>query len=501
MTAAKAYERLIQRYKKISLLTSCSSVLRWDERTYMPKGAARLRSEQLALLTGLAHEQYVAPELGELLAQIEGTALLSDPLSVPAVNVREIRRLYERRQRLPQRLVQELARVTSLAQAVWAEARAASDFSLFRPHLEEILTLVREEAQALAADGGPLYDALLDEFEPGQTSANLTALFTALRDGLVPLIRAVAESARHPDTTILQGHFPIDRQEAFGRDVSRAMGFDFYRGRLDVTVHPFCVGIGPGDTRMTTRYDPASFTQAFFAILHETGHGLYNQGLDDNHTGTPMGQPVSLSIHESQSRLWENFVGRSRPFWEHVLPGAKEAFPEALGSVSVDALYGAVNELQPRFIRVDADEASYNMHILLRFEIEQALLAGDLSARDLPGAWNEAFQCYFGMTPPDDARGCLQDVHWSAGLIGYFPTYFLGNLYAAQIYAQAQEELGTTFQGGNFSDLREWLERRVFQHGKRYRTDELVEVVSGKPPSHQPLIDYLQRKYGEIYGI
>jgi carboxypeptidase Taq len=296
----------------------------------------------------------------------------------------------------------------------------------------------------------------------------------------------------------------VDRQEAFGRAAAAAIGFDFEGGRLDVTTHPFCSGIGPGDTRLTTRYNPRDLGDALFSILHEAGHGIYDQGLDPAHFGTPMGQAVSLGIHESQSRMWENFVGRSRAFWEHFFPQARQAFPEALGGVSLDGFYLAINDVRPSFIRVDADEATYNLHIMLRFELEQALIAGKLQALDVPAAWNETFKRYLGLDVPDDARGCLQDTHWSGGAIGYFPTYTLGNLYAAQFFAQALadlRDLDAQFRRGDFAPLKEWLNAKIHRRGKRYRAAELVVAVTGKPLSHQPLMDYLKNKYAPLYGI
>jgi carboxypeptidase Taq len=296
----------------------------------------------------------------------------------------------------------------------------------------------------------------------------------------------------------------VDHQAAFGRAVAAAIGFDFEAGRLDVTAHPFCSGIGPGDTRLTTRYNPRDFGDAFFSIMHEAGHGLYDQGLDPAHYGTPMGSAVSLGIHESQSRMWENLVGRSRAFWERFFPQARQAFPDALGEVDLEPFYFAINDCRPSFIRVDADEATYNLHILLRFELEQALISGDLPPADVPAAWNQSVQRYFDLTPPDDARGCLQDTHWSGGAIGYFPTYTLGNLYAAQFFAQARADLGDLdeqFRRGEFSPVKEWLTAKIHRQGQRYRAADLVVAVTGRPLSPGPFLDHLRGRYGPLYGI
>ena len=405
--------------------------------------------------------------------------------------------------KIPQRLIEEITHTTTMAQGVWAQARVNDDFPKFLPWLEKILKLELEVAKCLGYKK-EAYDALLDNYEPGATYESIGKVFADLRKELVPLVAAIKDSKRNPDLSIIEREYPVDRQAMFGQSGSIAIGFDFQAGRLDITAHPFCSGIGPGDTRITTRYNPRHFGQAFFGILHESGHGIYDQGLDPAHFGMPRGESVSLGIHESQSRMWENLVGRSRPFWKHFFPRAQQMFPEALGDVKFDDFYFAINDVRPSLIRVEADEVTYNLHILLRFELEYALLKGDLSPKDLPGAWNEKFKQFFGITPPTDADGCMQDVHWSAGYIGYFPTYTLGNLYSAQFFAKAKEDikdLDTQFAAGNFSELKKWLNKNIHSHGKRYRAEKLVQVVTGKPLSHQPLMSYLKTKYGELYGL
>ena len=496
-----AYQRLIAEVKQIALLGSCAGVLGWDERTYMPKGGAAHRAEQLALLVGMMHERATAPQIGEWLAEIDAGAY--EPHSEAAVNVREIRRGYERAVKLPRSLVEELARVTTMAQQVWRDARTKSEYALFQPHLQTVLDLKRREAAALGT-GATAYDALLDDYEPGETTENLTRVFSALRDELVELVGAIAESEKKSDEAILRREYPIGQQEAIGKLAAAQIGFDFDRGRLDITTHPFCSGIGPGDTRLTTRYNPRFFSEAFFSTLHEAGHGIYDQGLSEARYGTPMGESVSLGIHESQSRMWENFVGRSRGFWTYFFPTVQDAFPTALTGVSEGDFYAAVNAVTPSFIRVEADEATYNLHIMLRFEIEQALIDSGLKAEDVPGVWNETFEKYLGLTPPNDALGCLQDVHWSGGGIGYFPTYALGNLYAAQFFEQAREDVGdlnAQFAEGNFEPLKHWLTDKIYSQGQRYRAGDLVEVVTGKPLSHEPLMRHLRAKYEPLYEI
>ncbi len=440
-TPDEAYAELIRRIKAISLLGSCGSLLHWDHQTYMPPKGAAHRADQLALIAGLTHEQFTAAVIGELLSYAEERVLTEEPASVALVNVREIRRAYDRATRVPPALVEELARTSALAHDVWVDARKASDFERFRPWLEKLVHLKREEAKAVGR-GGLLYDALLDEYEPGETTARLTQIFGELQGPLVDLVGRLGACGKHPDVSVLHRNYPIAAQEAFGKTVVTAFGFDFQAGRLDITTHPFCSGIGPGDTRLTTRYDPHDFGEAFFGILHEAGHGLYDQGLDAQHHGTPMGEAVSLGIHESQSRLWENFVGRSRSFWDYWLPQARQAFPEALTAVDLNAFVFAINDVRPSLIRVEADEATYNLHVLLRFELEQALIGDTLSVADLPEAWAEGMKRLLGLTPPDDARGCLQDVHWSGGSFGYFPHVHAGEPVCGPVLRQGADRVG-----------------------------------------------------------
>jgi carboxypeptidase Taq len=498
------YDILLRRFKEYSLLGSCANVLGWDELTYMPPRGSAHRSEQMALLARLTHEMLTAPETGQFLAQAEQSDVVRDADWVPAANVREIRRLYDRAVKLPNELVEEMARVTSRAQQVWQEARKANDFGAFRPWLERIIGLKRRQADAIGYADSP-YDALLDEFEPGASAAEIAGAFAALRRDLVPLVNTIsASSRRKPRCEILEREYAVDRQKVFGQAAAVAIGFDFQSGRLDVAAHPFCSTPGPGDVRLTARYSPRSFNEGFFGILHEAGHGLYEQGLPVEHFGTPAGTATSLGIHESQSRTWENLVGRSRPFWEHFFPRARQVFPGSLHDVTLADFHFAVNAVQPSFIRVEADEVTYNLHVMMRFELEQAMLRGDLQAGDVPGAWNEAFHRSFGMTPPDDARGCLQDVHWSFGGIGYFPTYTLGNLYAAQFMETARRDLGgldDDFRRGEFSRLKGWLNEKVHAAGSRWRAGELCRRVTGAPLSHRPLLDYLRGKYTLLYGL
>ncbi|MCA9073926.1 MAG: carboxypeptidase M32 [Planctomycetaceae bacterium] len=499
---APAYTELIGHLQESALLASCSHLLGWDEQTYLPAQGAEHRAEQMALLAGLVHERTVSPRIGELLSELDRIDLGAE--TAAAANVREARRSYERATRLPKELVVELSRVTTLSQQAWVEARQAKDFKKFEPWLEKVIALKREEATAVGYGDGVPYDALLDDYEPGMTAEKVQAAFTPLRDDLVSLVQQIAGSSVTPDRSIVTRAYSIDAQRAFGRRAAEAIGFDFSAGRLDEAAHPFCSGIGPGDCRLTTRYDEHFFPQALFGTLHEAGHGLYEQGLNRDAFGTAMGHSASLGIHESQSRMWENFVGRRRAFWEHFLTPFRETFSTALGDVSLDEFYAAINIVEPSFIRVEADEVTYNLHIMLRFELEQLLISGDLSAADVPAAWNQKFEEFFSLSPPDDSVGCMQDVHWSAGLIGYFPTYALGNMYAAQFFNAAQSELGDLhqqFSRGEFAPLKDWLRTNIHQRGHLYQADRLLEVVTSETLSHEPLTDHLTSKFGELYNL
>jgi carboxypeptidase Taq len=489
--------------REAAILSACEAVLNWDERTYMPRGGSENRANMISLLAGMIHEKQTSPRIGEILNELLSDGVNPNDDSLEAANVREMKRDYDLSIKIPKSLVEELSKTVTLAQGKWQEARANSDFQAFLPWFEKVVNLKQQVAEALGYQGKP-YNAMLDIYEPGATTDEIAKTFAGLRDELVVLLDKIESSGKKPDTSIITRDYPVDLQEQFGMEASKAIGFDYHTGRLDKTVHPFCTGFGPGDTRITTRYDKNHFPGAFFGILHESGHGIYDQGLPHDHYGTPCGESISLGIHESQSRMWENMVGRSRPFWKYFFPKAQKTFPAALGNVTLDQFYFAINDVRPSLIRVEADEATYNLHILLRFEIESAFFNGELKLKDVPHAWNGKFESYFGIRPPDDAKGCLQDVHWSAGLIGYFPTYTLGNLYAAQFFAHADKELGglhAQFEKGDFRPLLDWLRKNIHSHGRRYRAKELVEKVTGRPLSHKPLIDYMTKKFGELYGF
>lgn len=502
-----AYERLRRLQREAATLGSVASLLSWDQETYMPPAAGAHRADQKAAMSTLVHQRVTDPRVGELLAECEADkSLTGDPASPVAANIHWMRRDYDKATRIPTELVAELARVGSLSQDAWKQARSKSDFSAFAPWLEKMMTLTKRKAECLGVpDGGELYDALLDEYEPRATAAEIESVFTPLRDRLASLVSEIGAASRRPSEAVLKIAVPADRQHEFGQTVLKAMGFDFKAGRLDVTTHPFCSGMAPGDTRLTTRYTGEGFLEPLYGTMHEGGHGLYEQGLPKaEHFGEPLGESISLGIHESQSRMWENFVGRSRQFWEWALPRAKDLFAPMIDSYTVDDLYGAANLVQPSYIRVEADEATYNLHVMLRFTIERALIRGELAVNDLPGEWNERFERLMGIKVPDDRRGCLQDVHWSFGLIGYFPTYTLGNLYAAQMWETINEQipdLEAQMTRGDFLPLKDWLTRNVHAHGMRYGAAQLCEKLTGKPLSADPLMRHLEGKLRPLYGI
>jgi carboxypeptidase Taq len=491
----QAYQALINLSREETILSSCADLLEWDEEVFMPSGGVKHRAEQLALLAGLSHDRGTDPRYEELLNALESSPLVTDPVSPAAVNVRELRRGFDRERRMPRRLVEETARVTSLAQKVWAKARKNNDYKLFVPWLDRIIALAREEADA-SGHNGTRYDALLEEYEPGMTTGQLSELFARLTSDLTPLVGALRDN--HSAKRTRPRRFPLDRQREFSQSVAAALGFDLDTARMDLGQHPFCTSIGPGDVRIALRFAAGDMTSGIFTLLHEIGHALYDQGLDPAHYGTPMGEAASLGLHESQSRLWENFVGRSDGFWRHFYPLLQSKFPESLTKVSRESFRQQIDRVEPGFIRVEADEVTYNLHIVIRFELERALLSGDLVSADLPGAWSELYQRYLGVTPEDDRSGCLQDAHWSEGLIGYFPTYALGNVYAAQIYDAAERDLGLlddVFAAGDFGGLRRWLAEHIHRHGMRYRSHQIIERITGSPPDASALVQHLSNRY------
>ncbi|MEN6406679.1 MAG: carboxypeptidase M32 [Thermoguttaceae bacterium] len=498
--SAKLFDEVCRYARQTAVWASIDATLGWDERTHLPPAGAEYRAEQSALVAGLAHQRWTDPTFGRQLEELAASPLAADPESDAALIARRLRRQYDRRIKMPKTLVERLARLTILGQQAWQDARQNDDFPAFRPILEEVVELKRQQAEAIGYDDCP-YDALLDEYEPEERTARVAGVLGQLRDALTPLVAEIQQSGRRPNVGLLHRDFPVALQAQFGLAAASAIGFDFARGRLDETAHPFCTTLGPHDCRITTAYDERHFGSALFSILHEAGHGLYEQGLPVEWFGLPPGEAVSLGLHESQSRLWENFVGRGRPFLTFYFPLAQQRF-SALRDVSFEEFYFAINDVRPSLIRIEADEATYNLHILIRFELERALLDGQLQAADLPAAWNEKYQTYLGVTPPNDRDGVLQDVHWSAGLIGYFPTYALGNLYAAQFFAQARRDIGdldARLTAGDFRPLLDWLRDRIHRHGQRWSAAELVRRATGRELSIEPLMEHLRTKLAPLY--
>ena len=487
------YAKLVERFREIGYLGSASSLLGWDQETYLPPSGIAFRAKQGAYFSARIHDLATAEEVGDWLNACKDEGL-SDP--VMAANVREWRHDYDRETKLETALVSEFKEATSLALAAWQKAREQSDFSVFAPHLEKIVELNHRKADAWGYDECR-YDALLETYERGARTSQLDAVFGSLKPKVVEIVQAAIERSKEIPSDLLAGEYPEAAQVAFNREVAEAIGFDFAAGRIDTTAHPFCSGIAPGDTRLTTRYNESDFTSSLFGVLHEAGHGLYEQGLRTELNGTPCGESVSLGIHESQSRLWENHVGRSRAFWERWLPRAVHYFPH-LAKTSVEEMTAAVNRAELSHIRVEADEATYDLHVMLRFEMEKRLVAGDLKVADLPAAWNEEFEALFGLPVRRDAEGCLQDIHWSMGAIGYFPTYSLGNLNASQLYASAlasNSGIEAGLAAGEYAPLLGWLRENVHRCGRQWLPDALMTTVTGEPTRPDFHLEHLRSRY------
>lgn len=495
------FKQVVDMVRQTALLEATLALLEWDERTGFPKRAGEYRVEQVTFLSGLIHRRKTSPQLGEHLEALAGTDLAGEPNRPEGATIRRLRRDFHRNSRLPTDLVEATAKATVLGQQAWEQARATDDWPHFQPYLHEIFGLRRREAECLQ-DQGTLYDALLDQYEEGARSEELTQVFASLRDELVALVRDVQASDRPPQGETWREPLSIDQQRKLSRWIAEQIGYDFERGRLDETTHPFCTTLGPHDCRILTRYQADYFPSGFYSTLHEAGHGLYEQGLPSQWYGLPPGTYASLGVHESQSRLWENFVGRSRAFWQWCFPAVVQMTGQWQG-LDAETAYRDANLVEPSLIRVEADEVTYNLHILIRFEIEQALLNGELATSEAPDAWNERYQHYLGIKPPTHAAGILQDVHWSAGLIGYFPTYTLGNLYAAQLMEAAAHDLGDLqplLASGEFRPLLDWLRSRIHAHGGCFHPVMLIENACGQALDARPLVSYLRGKLEPIYA-
>ena len=497
--ASENLRPLKERLATIKDIHSAASVLAWDRQTYMPEGGVGGRAEQLASLARTAHEMLVSPETGRLLEDAGGR----EPGSDDAALLRLARREHDRAVRLPARLVAETSRVTALAEVAWIQARTHSDWSKFAPHLGHVLALKQEEAGYL--DGEHPYDAMLDRYDPGSSTDRLVVMFDELKAGIVPLVSEISARLGEDRAAPLRGAFDEAAQEAFGREVISSFGYDWSRGRQDRAVHPFCINFGdPGDVRITTRFDPELLSVGLFATCHEAGHALYEQGVDPSYSRTPLAGGVSMGVHESQSRLWENLVARSRPFWSHFQPKLRIAFPGVLDGVDIETMYRAVNAVRPSEVRTEADELTYDLHVLLRFELEVGLFEGNLTVADLPEAWNAKMEEYLGIVPENDALGVLQDTHWAIGYFGYFPSYTLGNVLSVQLFETALKERPGIVPGmerGEFGDLLGWLRENVHRHGKKYEPDDLIAHSTGRPPDTAPYLRYLESKFGGLYGL
>jgi carboxypeptidase Taq len=475
----------------------------WDQETMMPPKGAVGRARQRAAVQGLLHERLTRPRIGEVLDALAEPPRRGELSQIDAAIVREVRREYDLAVKLPNAFVRELTQASAEGVEIWRRAREESRFVDFAPSLEHIVHLKQLEADYLGYADHP-YDALLDLYEPGLTVATLTPLFTALRQSTVALLDRLRGSTVTPDRRLLTQDYDLATQWEIGLMLVRAIGFDLDAGRVDRTTHPFATGLGPGDVRLTTRQRRDNLAELVFGNLHEGGHGLYEQGLDPDLDGTIVGQYVSLGVHESQSRLWENFVGRDAPFWQFNLPRLQAAFPAQLAGVTVEQFVLAVNRVEPSLIRVEADEVTYNLHIILRYEIERRLIAREVRTRDLPDLWNELMREYLGLTPPDDRTGVLQDTHWAIGGIGYFPTYTLGNVYAAQLWSAIRRDLpnlDADLAAGQVAPLLDWLRERIHRPGRLYQPVELIERATGSPPDAAHLARYLDEKFSRLYAL
>lgn len=491
------YQELDRKLKRAHILGTVQGLLGWDEQANLPADSADQRQEQSAAMSTLVHQASVDPEIGRLLARLEARADALEP--DPRVVIREARRNYDRAVKLPAEFVERGARLDSEAYHAWAKARAESRFSIFAPYLRRQLEHARERARHLGWEDRP-YDLQIDLHDPGMDAATISPLFDELQAGLAPIARAILDSEIKPPESIFKD-FPVEQQRAFLEKVIASLGFNYKRGRIDVSLHPFCSGNG-ADIRMTTRFDPDNPLDSLFSSIHETGHGLYEQGLPLASLHNALGQAAGMGVHESQSRLWENQVCRSRAFWTFYEPRLRDAFPKQLEQVSSEQLYLAINAVGNTPIRVDADEVTYNLHIVIRFEIEQRLFSGELSVDDLPAYWNSRYKALLGIEPRNDAEGALQDVHWSGGAFGYFPSYTLGNLLAAQLWYAALDglpDLERDFERGDFSRLLGWLRTNVHAHGARYRLPELAERATGQRLSPQAFLRYLSDRYLRLY--
>ncbi len=494
-------QRLKTILAEVSDLRRAANVLSWDQQVNMPPSGAEARSDQLSTLTRLAHERFTSPEVGELLLQLADLPN-QQPLSDDGCLIKVITRRYHKQTRIPSDWVAAFARTTSLAQQAWVKAKAENKYSFFQSHLEEVLLLIKEYVGFFAPYEHP-YDPLLDNFEPSLTTAEVKAVFDALRPQQVALIQAIAQKPAPPDNFLYQP-FEDAKQWDFAVRVLTDIGYRWSSGCMHRSEHPFTIEFGHGDVRITTHINPNAFAPGFFAALHEGGHALYEQGIPRTLYRTLLDEGASMAVHESQSRLWENFVGRSFAFWEYYYADLQRTFAPALDSVRIEDFYKAINKVESSLIRTEADEATYNLHIMLRFDLEVGMLEGKYTVKDLPALWREKMAEYLGVQPLTDSQGVLQDIHWSDGLFGYFPTYALGNVIAAQLWKAANHELpdlSLSIRKGEFAHLLHWLRQKIHLHGAKLEPKQLLQLAIGEPLNAQPYLEYLQEKYSQLYQL
>lgn len=496
-------EQFMERLRKIKSYEEAAGVLYWDLRTGAPRKGVAQRSQTIGMLQTEAFRLSTGDDLGQWLEQLakpENYDTLSD---VEKRCVDLTKRRYERSRKIPAEMYQEFVVLTSEAESVWEEAKKEADFSKFQPYLEKIVDFNRKFTELWGYEDHP-YDALLDDYDPGMTVRKLDELFAGVREQLVPLVAQVQQSGQEPDVSFLKQPFDIAKQRAFSEFIVQELGYDMSAGRIDETEHPFATALNIGDVRITTRFKPDDLTFSLFSTIHECGHALYEQNISEELNGTPLADGASYGIHESQSRFWEIFIGMSRPFWKRYMSELQSYFPEQLGNVSDEMFYRAINKAEPSLIRIEADELTYNLHIMIRYEIEKQLIAGEIEVKDLPQIWNDKYEEYLGVRPSHDGEGVLQDVHWAGGAFGYFPSYSLGNMYAAQIVAKIQKDIPdftTLIEQGNFAPIKNWLTERIYRYGSLMKPEEFMVRVTGEELDSRYLIAHLKEKFGELYGL
>ncbi|MDJ0751971.1 MAG: carboxypeptidase M32 [Ardenticatenaceae bacterium] len=499
----KHYQALLEKINEIHDLEKSLWILSWDREVNMPSQGSAVRTQQMTTLRKLHHQLYTADKTGELIENAESELNGASYDSTEASLVRYLKRDYAETKQIPEDYVRRVSEVNGKALPAWKEAREQSDFSIFAPHLAAVIELSREEVEYREYEDEK-YDALLKQYERGMTTADVRAVFDAVKEAVLPLIQAISEKNHLVDDSALHQPFDVNKQKETAPYFARAVGYDFDKGHLGTAAHPFAASFSRNDARITTRWNPNFLNPFLFGVMHECGHAMYEQGTGPELERTPLARGTSMGIHESQSRMFENLVGRSRGFWNTHYNHLQNAFPQQLGSISLEQFYRAINKVQPSFIRVEADELTYNMHIILRFELEQAMLNGDLEVNDVPTAWNDKMAELLGVTPANDAVGCLQDIHWTRPSFGYFPTYALGNFYSAQILEAAikqSPQIETELARGQVDALHQWLRENIHQHGKKYDSAELITRATGRPLTHEPFVAYAHKKFGEIYQL